>query len=228
MVDAALIEIEGVLFDTRGLRRTSLRNALLEHGFPIEPDAALADELTPRAAAAATLRAAEVPHDDVILDLVALSAERVFVAAVSVTGAALMPGALDFVRETAALARLAVVTRARRSEADALLRLASLDEFVSTVITADDALDAKPSPDSYRRALERLARQRPLSERNTIAIEDSVAGIRSARGAGIRCVAVGRLPAHIAMEADAYVESLVGQSVRALERLSRPGRERVQ
>lgn len=228
MVDAALIEIEGVLFDTWSSRRASLREALLEHGFPVEPEPELVDGLTPRAAAAATLRGAGASHDDVALDLIALSAERSFLAKISMTGAALKPGALDFVRESVAVARLAVVTRVRRAEADALLRLASLEEFISIVLTADDVQEGKPSGEGHRRAIERFARQRHVSERAIIAIEDSAAGIRAAHHAGLRCVAVGALPAHIAIEADAYVESLSGYSVRSLERLARPGRERVQ
>lgn len=227
MVDAALIEIEGVLFDTRASRRTSLRDALLEHGFAIAPDADLVDGLAPRAAAAATLRAASVPHDEIALDLIALSAERTFAASCTLGGVALMPGALDFVRESVALARLAVVTRARRSEADGLLRLASLEELISTVITADDVLDGKPCAEGHRRALERLARQRSVNERAVIVLEDAAPGIRAARRAGLRCVAVGALPAHLAMEADAYIASLVGHSVRSLDPLTRSGKERV-
>ncbi|HEX4681812.1 MAG TPA: HAD family phosphatase [Gemmatimonadaceae bacterium] len=230
-VDAALLEIEGVLFDTRAIRRSTLQDALREHGLatPVEPD--LVDGLAPRDAAAAALRRSahtDAAHDEVLLDLVRASAERLFASHLSTAGVALCPGALDFVRESAAMTRLTVVTRARRDEAQALLRLASLDEFISTVVTADDVADAKPSAEGHRRAIERLSRQRPVDERSVIVVDDSSAGIRSAHAGGLRCIAVGPLPAHVAVDADAYVESLVGHTVRTLELLSRPGRERVQ
>ncbi|HXT14472.1 MAG TPA: HAD family phosphatase [Gemmatimonadaceae bacterium] len=228
MVDAALLEIEGVLFDTRRLRRASLQDALLEHGIAMDVDADLADALAPRTAAAALLEAEQVPFDEVMLDLIAASAERLFAARIGATGAALAPGALDFVREGAAMARLAIVTRARRSEAEALLRLASIEEFIGVVVTADDVVDGKPSPEGHLLALERLNRQRPVASASVIALEDGAGGIAAAHRAGVRCVAIGPSPAHVVMEADAYVESLVGHSVRSLDVLSRPGRERVQ
>ena len=73
-----------------------------------------------------------------------------------------------------------------------------------------------------------MNRQRPLSPKAVIALEDGTAGIRAARAAGVRCIAVGPIPAHIAIEADAYVTSLAGQTARSLDLLSRPGQERVQ
>jgi beta-phosphoglucomutase-like phosphatase (HAD superfamily) len=230
-VDAALLEIEGVLFDTRAMRRSTLQDALREHGLATRVDADLVDGLAPRDAAAATLRRSEhraAAHDEVLLDLVRASSERLFASRLSAAGIALCPGALDFVRESAAMTRLAVVTRARRDEAQTLLRLASLDEFISMVVTADDVADAKPSAEGCRRAMERLSRRRPVDERSVITVEDSVAGIRSAHAAGLRCIAAGPLPAHVALDADAYVESLSGHTVRTLKVLSRPGRERVQ
>jgi beta-phosphoglucomutase-like phosphatase (HAD superfamily) len=230
-LDAALLEIEGVLFDTRTMRRSTLQDALREHGLAAQVDPDLVDGLALREAAAATLRHSGEPgaaHDEVLLDLVRASAERLFASRLSASGVALSAGALDFVRESAAMTRLAVVTRARRDDAQALLRLASLDEFISTVVTADDVADVKPSCEGHRRAIERLSRQRAVDERSVIVVEDSAAGIHSAHAASLRCIAVGPLPAHVALEAEAYVESLNGHSVRTLERLSRPGRERVQ
>ena len=194
MVDAALIELEGVLFDTRELRRD--------------------------APAIAEMKDAD---DPVLADLAAMRAERAFSDALAMRGAALREGARDFVREASAVARLVAVTRAGRSDASTLLRLGGLEEFFSIVITADDVSDSKPSPEPLRVALERLAGQRPIDAGAVIALEDSAAGIRAARLAGVRCVAVGEVPAHIAMEADAYVESLAGQTIRSLDQLSRAG-----
>jgi HAD superfamily hydrolase (TIGR01509 family) len=223
MVDAALLELEGVVFDTHDLRRVSLQDALMDHGLASTIDTERLDGYPPRAAIAAALNQQGVEHDDVLIDLVALTAERAFTSRLAVTGAALRDGALDFVREASATARLVAVTRARRSDAETMLRLASLGEFFSTVISADDVLDPKPAADSHRAAIERLKRQRPVASSNIIAIEDGIPGIRAAHAAGVRCVCVGSLPAHVVMEADAYVETLAGQTIRSLDQLSRPG-----
>ena len=107
-----------------------------------------------------------------------------------------------------------------------MLRLAALGDVLQRRSSrADDVLDAKPSAEGASLALERLGRQRPIVHRSaTLALEDGVAGIRAARAAGIRCVAVGPLAAHVAMEADAYVPSLDGQTMRSLDALSATGR----
>lgn len=193
-MDAALIEIEGVLFDTRELRRAAPGGG-----------------------------APQTSDDPVLADLAAMQAERAFSEALGMRGVALREGARDFVREASAVARLVAVTRARRTDAATLLRLAGLDEFFSIVITADDVLESKPSTEAYDLALERLARQRPIASHAVIALEDTASGIRAARATGVRCVAVGDVPAHVAMEADAYVESLSGQTIRSLDQLSRTG-----
>ena len=225
MVDAALLELEGVVFDTRELRRVSLQDALLDHGLASTIDRDRLDGLAPRAAAQAALACQGVARDDVLLDLVAVTAERAFSSRLSLVGAALREGALDFVREASAVARLAAVTRARRADADTMLRLASLTEFFTLVVAAEDVLDAKPAPEGYRVALDRLQRQRTLAPGAVLAIEDGEPGIRAARAAGLRCVAVGPLPAHTAMEADAYVPSLADHTLRGLDQLARPGQE---
>jgi len=228
MVDAVLLELEGVVFDTRELRRKALRDALLEQGLAPTHDPDRLDGFAPRAAAQAALGHQGIPHDEVLTDLIALRAERAFAASLATGGTALCEGALDFVREAAAVARLAVVTRAKRADAESMLRLASLREFFAMVVSADDVLDTKPSSETHLLAIERLGRQRPLMVGQVIAIEDGEPGIRAARAAGLRCIAVGPLAAHVAMEADAYVALLIGQTIRTLDQLSTPGQERVQ
>jgi HAD superfamily hydrolase (TIGR01509 family) len=205
MVDAALLELEGVLFDTHAVRADSLNEALRAHGLDSLPS-----------------------HDVTLRDLVALRAERAFSHRLATRGAALREGARELVDSAASQVRLVAVTRASRDDASTMLRLAGLSDRFAAVICADDVLDAKPSPEGYRIALERLGRRRPTTPQSVIALEADIAGIRAARAAQIRCVAVGPIEAHLAMEADALVESLVGQTIQSLDLLSRPGQERVQ
>lgn len=226
MVDAALLELEGVVFETRELRRACLQDALREHGLDLTLDSELVDGFTTRAAAGAALARHDSPDDPVLTDLIALRADREFSSRLAMRGADLRDGARDFIREASATARLAVVTRARRGDVETMLRLSSLAEFFTIVVSADDVLDGKPAGDGHRLALDRLNRQRPIPARAALAIEDGASGIRAARNAGIRCVAVGPLAAYLAIEADAFVPSLNGQTIRSLDQLSQP-QERV-
>ena len=205
MVDAALIELEGVLFDTREARAKSIDDALKAQGLETFP-----------------------AEDRVLGDLVMLRAARLFSKQLATSGALMHDGARSFIDGAASQARLVVVTNASRDDMNTMLRLAGLSDRFALLISADDTLDPKPSPDIYRVAIERLNRRRPTAPASTIALEGSLAGIRAARAAGIRSIAVGALEVHEAIEADAFVESLAGQTIRSLDLLSQPGQERVQ
>ena len=75
-----------------------------------------------------------------------------------------------------------------------MLALAGLDHAFSCVVTGEDAPAGKPSPALYRVALERLSRLRATPPSVCVALEDTLVGIRAARGRWPRAVAVGALP----------------------------------
>ena len=222
-LDTVLLELEGVLADTAAARRAALRAALeAVAGRPFD-DAALAhgDGLAPRAAAAAVARAHAPDLDDTALDLVALRAERGFAAA-SARGLSLAPGAREFVERLAASARVGVVTRAARRDAEHVLGLAELEYAVELLVTADDRVEPKPDPAPYELALARLARRRPVSRERVLALEDGAAGIAAATAAGLAVVAVGDVPAHVAMRAAGVLPSLDGATLESLQRIAGP------
>ena len=227
MVDVALFELENVLFDTRELRRIAIAEACTAHGIPVFVDKDSLDGMPTRAAIQSVLTANGIGHDDTLADLIAVRADHAYAERLAERGAMLMPGAAPFIAEAASVARLAVVTRARRAGAELLLRLSGLDGAFNVVITADDVLDPKPSSEGHRLALERASRQRPVRRGAVIALEDALPGIRAAHSAGARCIAIGSTPAHVAMEADAFVGSLAGMTLDVLDKLSTPGAEHV-
>jgi HAD superfamily hydrolase (TIGR01509 family) len=228
MVDVVLVELEGVVFETREMRLESLRDALVVQGAPdaFDPDAVLG--LPTRAAVVAALNAAAVRADDVLIDLVVLAAEQAFASRLAMGGVNEARGARPFLERAAIAARVGAVTRLNRADAATLLRLAGLDSAFGAVVCGDDVLDPKPSPEGYQLAIDRLTRPQRVARGAILALEDSAPGIAAARAARVRCVAVGDVAAHVAMEADAYVASLEGQTLAALDQLSRPGQERVQ
>jgi beta-phosphoglucomutase len=75
--------------------------------------------------------------------------------------------------------KLAVVTSSGKREVEPILTNAGLLNQLDTVIYGDDVKNLKPAPDPYLLAVERLGVSRAL------AIEDSQAGITSARAAGL-------------------------------------------
>jgi sugar-phosphatase len=80
----------------------------------------------------------------------------------------------------------------------------------------------KPHPESFVKALAALNRglADPVPPSQCLAVEDSKEGIRAARGAGMKCLAVANsYPAEALTMADAVVRSLAEVAVPDLERL---------
>lgn len=221
-VDAVLMEFEGVIADTFHARRDALAEALAREGVVVSPDEywELCAGWPNSAAVRALAQHRQLDLDETALDLLALNADRAYTAHVG-KGVVLIDGARQALERLAARARLAVVSRLRRSDLDGLISLARLDHVFSFVIGAEDSSRGKPDPRPYRMAVERLGRLRRDTDgsRPIIALEDGIAGIRSAHGAGLPCIAVGRLPPHVAIEADAWVDSLTGLDMDAIETL---------
>lgn len=209
--DTVLFELEGVLAETAPLRRAALRDGLAAHGVALT-DEIFADCCTGHAMEAAVSHAAAaagVALDHTAIELAALRAERAFATAAG-RGLALAPGARELVETLAARVRLGLVTRAGRDVTRLVVELAGWEGLFQVIVTADDVTAPKPSPASYRAALDRLAQRRPLSPERVIALEDGAPGIAAATAAGLRCVAVGPLPAHHALAACGVLPSLQG------------------
>lgn len=92
-------------------------------------------------------------------------------------------------------------SRDRLTNGPASTFLASLD----TLVTGDDVILGKPSPEAYLTAATRLN----IDPKLCLVVENAPLGIAAAKGAGMFCVAVcSTLPAKYLQEADCLVQSL--------------------
>jgi beta-phosphoglucomutase-like phosphatase (HAD superfamily) len=207
MVDAVLLEWEGVLADTAAARRDALLVALREESVHVDPDSVseCCDGCDVTSGARAALHVAG-RDDPVLVELVAMRARRAFAERLG-RGLTLYPGARRFTERLSLSTRVAIVTSASRSETEFLLRLAGLEASVATVVTSDDVLDGAPSSTSHRKAMEQLSRVRTVRPDRVVALVASSRGIRAARAGGVHTVAMN-VPAHVAVEADGTVSSL--------------------
>jgi HAD superfamily hydrolase (TIGR01509 family) len=224
-MQVVFMEFEGVLADTTPHRLAALRDALLADGLALDDEtwAEHCHGLPVEGAVHAARRALRAPDDLVAAELARLRAEKGFTQRIS-RGLLMQPGGLALVQALRTQARLALVTRAARRDVDFVLTLAGIADAFTCVVTADDKADGKPSPAPYAMALDKLSRTAPVAGGEALAFEDARAGIRAARAAGVRVVAVGPLPAHHAMEADAYYPTLAGLSFNEMRSLVRGGR----
>ena len=214
-VDTVLLEFEGVIADTAHARMSALMRSLADEGVDLteaEYQRACAGFPPRESAIAAAALHKEAKLDDTALELVALRAERYFAEDVG-QGMELIQGAQG-------RTRLAIVTRASRREVDFVLGLAGIDQAFEVIVTREDVLAPKPSPEGFERALQRLAKLRRISRPTTsIALEDSAAGVLAAKAVKIAVIAVGQVPEHYGTHADARIDSLVGQTLASLTSL---------
>lgn len=96
------------------------------------------------------------------------------------------PGAVEAVRALAARFPMIIVSGARREEIEASLRAGNIAECFLGIVAAEDVVASKPDPEPYRRGIEILG----FAPETIVAIEDSVGGIASAKGAGLKVIAV--------------------------------------
>jgi beta-phosphoglucomutase-like phosphatase (HAD superfamily) len=218
MIQAVLFELEGVLADTREARRTALLDALEEDGVVLSDTEY--DEwctaLPVRSAVRAALALRDVAADETSIDLATVRAERHFSRSAE-AGLSLNVGARSLIESMQGQTRLGIVSRASRRDIETTLSMAQLDYAFEFALSGDDAHVPKPSAEPYRAALERLARRRAVPVTTVVALEDGVAGIRSAKGAGIRCAVVGTPPIHVAIEADGLIPSLDGLTAATID-----------
>ena len=120
----------------------------------------------------------------------------------------LFPGAVAAVERLAAHCPLAVASSSNRELIDLVLELSGLDRQFPVTVSSEEVARGKPAPDVYLEAARRLG----VEPGRCAAIEDSENGIRSAKAAGMRVLAIPNPqfpPAAEALaQADDMLESL--------------------
>jgi HAD superfamily hydrolase (TIGR01509 family) len=98
----------------------------------------------------------------------------------------LIPGAVEAVRRCAERWPLAVASSSNPELIEVVLDTAGLHEVIPVVVSSQEVPRGKPAPDVYLEAARRLGVD-PLA---CAAVEDSHNGIRSAKAAGMRVIAI--------------------------------------
>ena len=100
------------------------------------------------------------------------------------------PGAVELVKTFRSAGMLVAVA----SSADEIKVRANLEkielpiDYWDVVVTAEDVMNKKPAPDIFLAA----ARTLGMEPRTCVVVEDAVNGIKAAKAAGMRCVAVAQ------------------------------------
>ncbi|HWE40168.1 MAG TPA: HAD family phosphatase [Isosphaeraceae bacterium] len=124
--------------------------------------------------------------EDLIGRKAALYAER------AREGLRIFPGAAEAVAALGARWPLAICSGALRAEIELVLELMGVGPYVAAVVAAEDSERCKPDPEGYLLALDALRSGvgEDLEAGHCLVVEDSLAGVRAGKLAGMWVVAV--------------------------------------
>ena len=98
----------------------------------------------------------------------------------------LIDGAVEALQRLAARYRLGLASSSNRPLIDAVLDVAGLAPYFEVTVSSEEVERGKPAPDVYLEAARRLG----VDPARAVAVEDSHGGIRSAKAAGMRVIAI--------------------------------------
>jgi len=215
---AAVFDFDGVIVDSEPLHFRSLREALLSERIEIT-HAEYWDHLLAHDDRSSIRLAFERRGERT--DAVRLArVERVKVErfAQLIPEIPVFPGARELIGALAAELPLAIASGARHEEIEAILAGIGLRDSFLAVVGAEDASRTKPDPAPYLEAARRLeSRVAGLVPGECVAFEDSVPGVMSALGAGMKVIGVAHsYPAAKLHSAHRVVHSLAALEPRSL------------
>lgn len=122
-------------------------------------------------------------------------------------------GVVELIRQISGTLPLALCSGALTCDIDPILAQLDLSGAFDAMVTADQVAASKPDPESYRVALTRLQElfpEKAITAAETVAVEDTPAGIASAGGAGINVLAVS----------NSYAPERLGGALRVVDSLA--------
>jgi beta-phosphoglucomutase len=225
MIKAVVFDFDGVLADSEPLHFRAFGDVLQDEGILLTESAyygrylGFDDVGVFRAVGEDSGAVWEAARID---DLVARKAQRL--EALEHGGSVLFPGARDAILRMARRGPIAIASGALRAEIERVLEREGLRSHFPVLVAAEDTRHGKPDPAPYRRAVTLLqqAHGHLLRPAECVAVEDSQWGLASARGAGLRTIAVTHSYAAVALTgADAIIDHLDALTEERLVALSR-------
>jgi HAD superfamily hydrolase (TIGR01509 family) len=192
MIRAVIFDFNGVLVDDEHVHFTLFREILAREGIDLSEDRYHERYLgyDDRGCFEAALSDAGQVADSIRVDsLIARKAARY--AEVAETGLQFFPGAAEALDALSTRVPLAICSGALRPEIEFALNRLKRRNRVSAIVSAEDTTRCKPDPEGYLQTLNILrANVADLAASECLVVEDSLAGVASAKSAGMHAVGV--------------------------------------
>jgi HAD superfamily hydrolase (TIGR01509 family) len=224
MLTAVIFDFDGIIVDTEPIHFRAFQDVLqpLGLGYSWEEYLERYIGFDDRDAFREVFKTARKELDERMLVELINEKARVFEKIVQ-AGVKPYPGVIELITSLSGVHPLALCSGALSRDIQPILDQLAIREAFDVIVTADDVRASKPDPESYLLAIERLTAVHPdkgVSPDTCIAIEDTPAGIVSAREAGLRVLAVtNSYPAERLTGAVSVLDSLASANVVELSRI---------
>lgn len=193
-LSAIIFDFDGVIADSEPLHFAGFRLTLAEIGINLTESDYYANYLgyDDRGCFIAALTAHQRPADPSIIAPLMQRKAQAYLESVK-DHLVIFPGVREFVSEAAATYPLAIASGALRHEIEFILEQAGLRKAFLHITGAEDVTKGKPDPEPFLHALAALNRQRQnqtIAPGSCLVIEDSIPGLRGAKAAGMKVLAV--------------------------------------
>ncbi len=219
---AIIFDFDGVIADTEPLHFAALRHVLAGIDIALTEKEYYADYLgfDDRGCFLAALHRHHREVSPAVLTRLMDQKAQAYLTAVK-QHLAIFPGVRELIRDAADHYPLAIASGALRHEIELILEEADLRKAFRQITSAEDVINGKPAPEPFLHAMAGLNKQferLSLTPGDCLVIEDSLPGIRGARTAGMKVLAVANTHALQDLgEADSMTHSLVDTRLSDLQ-----------
>lgn len=177
-----IFDLDGTIVDSTAHYRETWRELIREFGADDDPEAYLRRATRDNFR---TLLGSQVAEQD--LEKHVVRQAEMGSAKMRANGVQAHDGMLDLIRGLHDRSvKLALATAAERNNAEWTLEQLGIRNLFDAVVVDQDVARGKPAPDSYLEAMRRLG----VDSAHCAVMEDSATGIRAAKAAGLRVIAV--------------------------------------
>jgi len=191
-LSAMIFDFDGIIADTEPLHFAGLRRTLEEIGIKLTEAQYYAEYLgyDDRGCFIAALTANRRSTDPATITQLMKRKAVAYLESVK-HHQVIFPGIPEFIREAASAYPLAIASGALRHEIEHILDEAGLRKEFLHITSAEDVTMGKPDPQPFLHALKALQEiHHHITAPSCLVIEDSLPGIRSAKAAGMKVLAV--------------------------------------
>lgn len=208
MLNAVLFDFDGIIVDSEPMHYQAFQSVLepLGKGFSWEEYCETYIGFDDRDAFREAFKAKAEKICSRDLKSLIIEKAKIFQQLIHDDQATPLPGAIELINSIPRKLPLALCSGALKEDILPILKNLGIEHAFQVVVTAEDTKKSKPNPAPYKLAIKKLGLENPAS---AIAIEDTPAGILSAKGAGLKVLAVtNSYDRKYLFEADAVTDSL--------------------